>query len=431
MHRSTNSSPAREHAPAEKGFTLVETLVAVGILMIAISAPLTLIRQSLTSADAAKNNITAENLARDALEYVKNVRDTNLRNNLGAWTTGLEKCLDKTCTVDTVVNVSNPADALVTVSPGASPVLKYDATTDRYSYTTGSNSTFRRELSITTVEADKEYRAEVTVSWTRRGIPYTYRTGQNFHKLIAAKGCPVPAVNGLHVGVDSSDPNYGFLDCGMLVHYTFDTADVQGTLVRDTSGFANDGTFYGGSPSIVSGGKRGQAIDFDGSDDKVYGPKVDLFGDFTLTAWVKSPLSGGVQGLVGSWDGYKFKGVTNGIEFMVKTPSVYDQQAPVDFSDNGWHFVALRLDTSAGTQSDITAFVDGTQVLTGSVSGNRPMPTERNFLVGCWPTTGGRCFTEAGVPEDGGHLDGLIDDVRLYGRTLDDWEIRALYENNW
>jgi prepilin-type N-terminal cleavage/methylation domain-containing protein len=61
----------------KEGFTLIETLVAVAILMIAIAGPLTIAEKALSASIYAKSEMTATYLAQDAIEYVKNIVDTN------------------------------------------------------------------------------------------------------------------------------------------------------------------------------------------------------------------------------------------------------------------------------------------------------------------------------------------------------------------
>jgi hypothetical protein len=52
----------------KSGFTIVETLVAVAILMIAIAGPLTIVNKSLRAAMEAQDQVTAAYLAQDVIE---------------------------------------------------------------------------------------------------------------------------------------------------------------------------------------------------------------------------------------------------------------------------------------------------------------------------------------------------------------------------
>lgn len=58
--------------------TLVETLVAISILAVAIVAPMTLTMQSLSAAYYARDQVIASNLAQEAIEAVRAVRDHNI-----------------------------------------------------------------------------------------------------------------------------------------------------------------------------------------------------------------------------------------------------------------------------------------------------------------------------------------------------------------
>jgi prepilin-type N-terminal cleavage/methylation domain-containing protein len=97
------------HSKNNKGFTIIETLVAVAILMIAIAGPLTIAQKGLLAAVYARDQVIASFLAQDAMETIKNVRDSNVEQG-GYWLFGLDSCLtsNNQCSVDTlsVYNVS-------------------------------------------------------------------------------------------------------------------------------------------------------------------------------------------------------------------------------------------------------------------------------------------------------------------------------------
>jgi type II secretory pathway pseudopilin PulG len=86
----------------DKGFTIIETLTAIFILLISITGPMAFSQNGLRAAFQARDQITAFYLAQDAIEFIKNQRDTNILNGelllsrLGDCTTG------NGCTIDTL-----------------------------------------------------------------------------------------------------------------------------------------------------------------------------------------------------------------------------------------------------------------------------------------------------------------------------------------
>jgi prepilin-type N-terminal cleavage/methylation domain-containing protein len=87
-----------------KGFTLVETLIAIAILMVAIAGPLTVANQALTAALGARNTMIAYNLAQDGMESIKNIKDNNIGtnqpnflNNLGSSASCSNSSLSNSC----------------------------------------------------------------------------------------------------------------------------------------------------------------------------------------------------------------------------------------------------------------------------------------------------------------------------------------------
>ncbi len=93
---------------ASSGFTIIETLVAIAILLLAITAPLTIAERGLASAEASRHEITAFYLTQEAIEYIRNIRDMNAIAKLGGgsdWLQGLDLCKgapasEKGCGVD-------------------------------------------------------------------------------------------------------------------------------------------------------------------------------------------------------------------------------------------------------------------------------------------------------------------------------------------
>ncbi len=61
-----------------RGFTIIETLVAVSIVLIAVTATFSAAQAGLSSTYVVRDQITAMFLAQEAMEGVKNIKDSNL-----------------------------------------------------------------------------------------------------------------------------------------------------------------------------------------------------------------------------------------------------------------------------------------------------------------------------------------------------------------
>ena len=64
-----------------RAFTIIESLVAISILMIAITGPLTVANRGYTAALDAKYEAAGLNYAQEALEYISNVKDNHIWGN--------------------------------------------------------------------------------------------------------------------------------------------------------------------------------------------------------------------------------------------------------------------------------------------------------------------------------------------------------------
>jgi prepilin-type N-terminal cleavage/methylation domain-containing protein len=73
-----------------RAFTLIETLVAISILMIAIAGPLTVANKGFISSLDSKNQSIAINLAQEGLEYISYIKDNRDSAEWGSWVPGAE-----------------------------------------------------------------------------------------------------------------------------------------------------------------------------------------------------------------------------------------------------------------------------------------------------------------------------------------------------
>jgi prepilin-type N-terminal cleavage/methylation domain-containing protein len=145
------------------GFTLVETLVAITVLVLAVAAPLTLGSQGLTASRVARDQVTATYLAQEAIEYIHNLRDTNVLSGRG-WLTGLDECLLGTCRI-----ALNDPEETISGCGKECPVLNYNDNPGIYGYAEGSAwvpTKFTRSITMEETVSGIEAEIEVTVSWT-------------------------------------------------------------------------------------------------------------------------------------------------------------------------------------------------------------------------------------------------------------------------
>jgi type II secretory pathway pseudopilin PulG len=152
-----------------KGFTLLEALVAISILMVAVSAPITIAQKGLSSAVYSKDQMLASYLAQDAIEYIKNQRDYVSINNEGSDWEDLSifvkpinsTCLNNSCDIDTITGNIRPFVI-------GSTFLKKDGN-KFYGNSLGDDTKFARKIKITlpaVVDGDEnEALVTVTVTW--------------------------------------------------------------------------------------------------------------------------------------------------------------------------------------------------------------------------------------------------------------------------
>jgi prepilin-type N-terminal cleavage/methylation domain-containing protein len=154
-----HTAPSQQYKRASKGFTLVETLVAITVLLLAVAAPLTLGMQGLRASRVARDQVVATYLMQEAIEYIRFTRDSN-RIGGGSWLSGLDTCLAGACTI-------NPWTlTLAACSGGTCPAISYDAATGRYGYTTGWAATkFVRTITMQETVPGAEAQLTVSVSW--------------------------------------------------------------------------------------------------------------------------------------------------------------------------------------------------------------------------------------------------------------------------
>lgn len=149
----------------KKGFTLVESLVAISVLLLAITGPMTLASKVIRDSVISQDQITGFYLAQEGLEYVRNQRESNFLSGQN-WLKDLEQCFGNGCIIDV------PNDTIITAnSYNECPLnntIKYEIGGDYYNYDNGDCSIFKRVVKITKINlggADDEAKIECMVEW--------------------------------------------------------------------------------------------------------------------------------------------------------------------------------------------------------------------------------------------------------------------------
>ncbi len=170
----------------KRGFTLIETMVAITVLAIALVGPFVAVRSALTGAYTARDQLVASSLAQEALEYVRSVRDNNYLNNDRAWMDGLSSlaCYGASpgsyCTVDpTRGDLHTSSDAVAaytTVAPGncaSGARCLYLSSAKLYNQQLeGTPTRFKRVIQIRHVSAT-EVVVTAQVHWSTNGKVYS------------------------------------------------------------------------------------------------------------------------------------------------------------------------------------------------------------------------------------------------------------------
>jgi hypothetical protein len=197
---------------------------------------------------------------------------------------------------------------------------------------------------------------------------------------------------------------------GMQAFYKFDEG--SGTIANDSTGNGNNGTINGATWAT---GKSGSGLSFDGNDyvttttpSAVLKPSLEV----ATAAWIKTSSGGGE--ILSMGDSYALRVQTNGnIQFFYYNGTTWKSimTTSVNVLDGAWHHIVGQ---KTGTALQI--YVDG-------------------ISKASTPNTGAIAYTQGTDLFIGKHgngntfygFKGLIDEARVYNRTLTDQEVLDLY----
>jgi len=169
-----------------KGFTLVETLVAIAIFATSVTGLISITARGINDNVFVKNKIIASYLSQEGLELVRNMRDTSiLPENAVTWQEFLTdsnnwvgNCYDNLPGVNACY-IDGAAGELVAdecVDGDCQQPLGFDTSSSRYTYLTIDNSIFTRTITIRPIALGNNEEAVVNsvVTWTQ---------GENIHRV--------------------------------------------------------------------------------------------------------------------------------------------------------------------------------------------------------------------------------------------------------
>lgn len=165
----------------KRGFTLVESLVAIGIVLTAITGAFSVAFGGLSASLNAKSRVTAYFLAQESIEAVKNMRD---RNNLERYVNNLDQDPESTYITEPTwldgITTNGPCDegnlcdwGIDLDLPAGGEFVSCDDNDDCtlrtdndgvYTYESGRPSMFQRQITISEITQD-EATITAIVSW--------------------------------------------------------------------------------------------------------------------------------------------------------------------------------------------------------------------------------------------------------------------------
>ena len=213
---------------------------------------------------------------------------------------------------------------------------------------------------------------------------------------------------------------------GLVGYWSFD--DGTTTVANDSSGNRNHGRLTNmDSATDWVPGKRGKALDFDGSNDYVTMGNItaDDFGTgpMSVSVWFKTSSVGYQEPVDNKTAGTNLAGFnlymntgSNKMTFRIADGTNQRSISGITAVDNNqWHHaVGVR------NGDTITIYIDGVQEGTATGVSAYNISNATTFFVGAYGTGAGQA-----------NWNGLIDDVRVYNRALSATEIQALYESTY
>jgi len=157
---------------SKRGFTLIEVIVSILVVTVGVSAAYIVIQQIISYTYQVSSRLTAAYLAKEGIEIVRNIRDTNWIEGED-WDEGLKNCYaseNKYCEADYNDTQAMTRYGILCVDPPCVDQFQpLKINSGFYSYENGPETKFYREI-ITKPGANLE--VTVLVWWAEKGKTY-------------------------------------------------------------------------------------------------------------------------------------------------------------------------------------------------------------------------------------------------------------------
>jgi len=148
-----------------KGQLLIESGIAISILVVGLLGILGLLSRSLSLNNVVSSQYIASNLAVEGIEVTKNLIDANIIQ-FKPWNTGFS-----------TGSYELSYDSL-TLSPNQNRNLLFDSSNNTYSYQNGQPTPYKRDIEI--LNKGDEIQVNSIVTWQIRGGSYSVNLEDHF-----------------------------------------------------------------------------------------------------------------------------------------------------------------------------------------------------------------------------------------------------------
>ncbi len=222
--------------------------------------------------------------------------------------------------------------------------------------------------------------------------------------------------------------NYTFYDDSLVLGMNLNNNSAIGensTKAVDISKYGNDGTLENGV-SWTSSGRFGSALDFDGTDDYVEVADSDSLDltELTLEAWI-------YWNKVGEWQTIFSKGADGDENYELllgNAEELHSAYIDTGGSRDAHTYTVPGLDSGSWLHLTFIRYYDGTDWI-GEVYLNGDLKDSYTYTNG-EPAAKTR-WLGIGGGDDSRYFNGLIDEARIYNRSLSSEEIKMHYQSEF